>query len=229
MSACGESSITRSHEPPIAVASALPPVSAHVGYNGSKRRRRFLMRLIAGSSGKSPGERLPRWILAHVGEHYACGRRVPNHMTATQIKSLRGSHWYMRGHARVNHGHARARYGHARAHHGHARAHYVLTPGEGKGPQAHTTESRSESEPGGLHTQGVRTPLVGNHAPSGWLRDRGSGLRTRPWYPDVASGTSPRVIIYNGGGLVNSHVRLSSCALPGSESASRDTRVCFYL
>ena len=61
-----------------------------------------------------------------------------------------------------------------------------------------TTKSRSECEPGGLHTRKVRTPLISNHAPSGWLLDRGSGLRTRPWYPDVAARTSPLASIYGG-------------------------------
>ena len=41
---------------PIALASALPPVSAHVGYNGSRRRERLLTRPIADSNGNSPGK-----------------------------------------------------------------------------------------------------------------------------------------------------------------------------
>ena len=56
---------------PSTFATALLPANAHVGYNGSRRRERLLTRLIAGSNGKSLGERLPRWILAHVGEQYA--------------------------------------------------------------------------------------------------------------------------------------------------------------
>ena len=68
-----------------------------------------------------------------------------------------------------------------------------------EGPRGPTTKSRSECEPGGFYTQEVRTPLIDNHAPSGWLFDRGSGLRTRPWYQDAAPRTSPALSIYNGG------------------------------
>ena len=68
-----------------------------------------------------------------------------------------------------------------------------------EGPRGPTAKSRSECEPGGFHIQEVRTPLIDNHALSGWLFDRGSGLRTRPWYQDAAPRTSPALSIYNGG------------------------------
>ena len=66
-------------------------------------------------------------------------------------------------------------------------------------PRGHTDKPRSECEPRGFHTQEVRTPLDDNHAPSGWLFDRGSGLRTRLWYQDVAARTSPLGSIHGVG------------------------------
>ena len=169
-------------EPHSALATALPPVSAHVGYNGSRRRRRLLMRQIAVSSRIAPWK---SWTLAY-GWGKCSTAQPPS--TPTYDRHTQGSYWYVRGHARVTHGHARARYGHARANQGHARA-----------TQAHTNKSRSESEPKGFYTQEVRTPLVDNHAPSGWLLDRGKGLRTQPWYQDAALRTSPVAIIQRGG------------------------------
>ena len=76
--------------------------------------------------------------------------------------------------------------------HGHARA------SQCDQPRGHIDKPRSECEPRGFHTQEVRTPLIDNHAPSGWLFDRVSGLRARTWYPDVAPRTSPLVSIYGG-------------------------------
>ena len=85
------------------------------------------------------------------------------------------------------------------------------------GPSGPPTEVQMDSEPESLPTQKVHSPLIGNHAPSGWLRDRGSGLRTRPWYwyPDAAARTSPSEalwvehIIYNGG--LSEHICEQQC------------------
>ena len=76
--------------------------------------------------------------------------------------------------------------------HGHARA------PKRAGPHGPTDKSRSECKPRGFRTGEVYTPLFSNHAPSGWLSERGSGLRTRPWYTDATPRTSPLVSI-NGG------------------------------
>ena len=50
------------------------------------------------------------------------------------------------------------------------------------GPSGPPTEVQMDSEPESLPTQKVHSPLIGNHAPSGWLRDRGMGLQTHPWH-----------------------------------------------
>ena len=145
----------------------------------------------------------------------------------------------MGGHARAEYGHARARYGHARARYGHARAphahavkvngsasHCAPAPVNLAGPQAQINKSRSESEPRTVHA-----PLVDNHAPSGWLLDRGTGLRTQPvpWYPDAALRTSPAVSIQKGGlerAICEQHRLLTfnarTCGRPAAAWGERD-------
>ena len=81
----------------------------------------------------------------------------------------------------------------------HARVPRALAHTRGEGHAAPTTHTRTSCDPGSFRTPRVQNPLVDSHAPSGWLVDRAAGLRARTWYPDVASGTSPAVSIYNRG------------------------------
>ena len=68
-----------------------------------------------------------------------------------------------------------------------------------EGPRGPPSKSRTLCEPEGFCPHDAHTPLVVNHAPSGWLFDRVSGLRARTWYQDAAPRTSPLVSIYGGG------------------------------
>ena len=170
-----------------AFATALPPVNAHVGYitvQGTERTS--LRKPIADANGDSPGKRGHWKVVGGPGRRPHTYPPHPGHPLAPEGKTRSRRDTLAHRHARARHGHARARNRHARAPHLHA----VL------GPQAPETKSRSESGPRNVHN-----PLDANHAPSGWLVDRGTGLGTRPvpWCPDVALRTPPAVSINRGG------------------------------
>ena len=170
--------------PPPATRTRVPPVSAHVGYITVQAPQALLMRQIAVDWWNSLGEIVEAGMFGRRPTHDRHTQDSHQHMRGTRSRNPRTRSRIARTRSRITRTRSRITWTRSRTNvfTRHARANRVDVPVTHPDPQVHHTESRSESGPGSSPAQKVHNPLVGNHAPSGWLLDRGVGLQTHSWH-----------------------------------------------